>query len=700
MKHKSYLLLIILTFIVTAIRAQYVNVTLSERNEISGGDGQIANPGEGIGYVLSIQNISGSDITDVRLSVGIPAGTTYKPGTTRYYTSNIVIQDVAGKMPFDNPDGGYYGTIPQGTTLQLIFSTNVICAAGSFMNHLTFRGKVNGADIYATANSLTTNVPYNPLFTGLYGILSPTLQPTPSSIYTNLRIIDPTTGEATNTTPYTGLLGRCQTVEAPPTALRAGALLKNGRAIAWDRRNKRLYFTTTALGEKLSYIDPTSSPVIANQFIGTTDVLEPNATDPGQIINRMGFSLDYYGYALTANGQDLIRFEVPESGIASPVIQNLGPLVNHPANGTHDVLSETEGDLIGDGANQLYLITGGGRLYRIIPATRVATYLGSISNLPANFTITAAADAGFDFDRFATGTVLLAGYSPVDVGTGTLPYSSYTLDMATLSATLLSSTTSLTSAIDFAGARYAPYNHLITATQRGDNVGTNEIDFTVTVANIGNLSAAGVQVYDPIPDNSEYVPNSTTVNGVAVPDISGQMPFALAGGTLVPNADGAGLLKAGDANKVVIKFRVQTSQDGLQVCHQAQVTYYDLDNNPMTLSAAQSTTGQLVDGCLNARSGARKANADTTATPSNGVVVSPNPFVQNLNIKVGSAKDESVVVKLTNLQGSVVYTTVKRLSAGVNNFNITLPAELPHGIYIIELVSGTKRIYKQKIEKL
>jgi methionine-rich copper-binding protein CopC len=181
------------------------------------------------------------------------------------------------------------------------------------------------------------------------------------------------------------------------------------------------------------------------------------------------------------------------------------------------------------------------------------------------------------------------------------------------------------------------------------------------------------------------------------------MPFAVTGGALIPGADVPGLLKAGDANKVVIKFSVQPQLVGVSICNTAIIRYYDMDNKLLSLVAApKAGTDQLAENsCITSTSGARKANVDTAQIPAkSSVKVRPNPFSDNLYVQVTLSKNENVLIRLTDLQGRIVYTSRASLSTGVNNLNITLKNNLPRGIYIIEVLAGNKRLSQQKLEKL
>lgn len=95
----------------------------------------------------------------------------------------------------------------------------------------------------------------------------------------------------------------------------------------------------------------------------------------------MTFDASHNGYAITDNGQEFIHFTVNDP--LSPAIDAGVPLTNDAANGTFDVLTETDGDICPDGSGRLLLIPNSGNVYRIDPATKIAKYIGSITNMPA-----------------------------------------------------------------------------------------------------------------------------------------------------------------------------------------------------------------------------------------------------------------------------------------------------------------------------
>lgn len=84
------------------------------------------------------------------------------------------------------------------------------------------------------------------------------------------------------------------------------------------------------------------------------------------------------------------------------------------------------------------------------------------------------------------------------------------------------------------------------------------ITYTVEVANIGKLSSVAATLTDAIPTNTTYVPNSTTLNGVAVADTSGTMPYAASPAREVhgPGAN-PGVIPAG--GKATVAFSVKVA---------------------------------------------------------------------------------------------------------------------------------------------
>jgi hypothetical protein len=154
-------------------------------------------------------------------------------------------------------------------------------------------------------------------------------------------------------------------------------------AAAFDAKHNRLYYTTMR-GTDLRYFDLNSSTgkVIFNQ---TQPLFEGNRFDEANVITRMAFASDGYGYAITNDGNNLIRFTTDQK----PVISNLGQLVDGKNNGTisvHNQCSSWGGDMVGDAYGNLYMITMRNHLFKINTQTRLADYIGAVKGLPGEFT--------------------------------------------------------------------------------------------------------------------------------------------------------------------------------------------------------------------------------------------------------------------------------------------------------------------------
>lgn len=154
-------------------------------------------------------------------------------------------------------------------------------------------------------------------------------------------------------------------------------------AAAYDAKHNRLYFTTMR-GTELRYFDLNSAggKVVYNQ---SQPLFEGNRFDEANVITRMAFGSDGFGYAITNDGKNLIRFTTDQK----PVITNLGELIDGKKNGTisvHNQCSSWGGDMVGDAYGNLYMVTMRNNMFKINPQTRVADYIGSIKGLPAEFT--------------------------------------------------------------------------------------------------------------------------------------------------------------------------------------------------------------------------------------------------------------------------------------------------------------------------
>jgi uncharacterized repeat protein (TIGR01451 family) len=248
-----------------------------------------------------------------------------------------------------------------------------------------------------------------------------------------------------------------------------------------------------------------------------------------------------------------------------------------------------------------------------------------------------------------------------------------------------------------------------TTTSHIGNITGDPMEYTIVVTNSGLNNASGVKLYDAIPVFGHYIAGTTTMNGVPVSDVSGSMPFSISGGEFINSpAETAGVVAPGDANKVVIKFRI--TADGLKtICNQATVYYTgaigDIKNiitDDPTQAGAQDATCFWSDGIV----GSGRVAVNTSTNESQPVPalmekieVRPNPFVNNLNLQVQLNTSETVKMRLIDFYGRTVYTTSRHVGAGVTSLKVNVPDGLSSGIYVLELSAGSKRLLSKKLIK-
>lgn len=158
-------------------------------------------------------------------------------------------------------------------------------------------------------------------------------------------------------------------------------------AAAYDRKHNRLYYTPMFV-DQLRYVDLKTMQVYfvtGQSFSGTGDM----HNDEAKIITRMVIAPDGYGYAINNDGTVFVRFSTGKK----PVIEKLGSLVDDPSNNgisIHNRCSSFGGDIIADDDGNFYLLTARNHVFKVNAENRVATHLGAIQGLPANYSVNGA----------------------------------------------------------------------------------------------------------------------------------------------------------------------------------------------------------------------------------------------------------------------------------------------------------------------
>lgn len=162
-------------------------------------------------------------------------------------------------------------------------------------------------------------------------------------------------------------------------------------AIAYDKKHQRLFYTPMFI-DQLRYVDLKTNKVY---FVNNQELTGPvqKASDQSNIITRMTIAADGYGYALTNDGNRLLRFSTGKN----ITITDLGALADDPANkdiSIHNSCTSFGGDMIAGDDGQLYIFTARNHVFKADPGTKLATHLGVINGLPASFSINGAAVTG------------------------------------------------------------------------------------------------------------------------------------------------------------------------------------------------------------------------------------------------------------------------------------------------------------------
>jgi hypothetical protein len=207
-------------------------------------------------------------------------------------------------------------------------------------------------------------------------------------------------------------------------------------AMAFDKKHNRLYFTPM-FHDELRYLDLSSMQLYYFSGQPFTNMANPNY-DQGKIVTRMVIAPDGNGYAVTSDGDMLVKFT---TGKTSSITQ-LGPLVDDPSNSgisIHNKCSSYGGDMISDDKGNLYIITARNHVFKVNTETRVAKSLGSIEGLPADFTVNGAVvDA--EGNLLVSSAINNSGY--------------FVVDIETLKATLFPGMTDVFRSSDLANSNY------------------------------------------------------------------------------------------------------------------------------------------------------------------------------------------------------------------------------------------------------
>jgi hypothetical protein len=270
-------------------------------------------------------------------------------------------------------------------------------------------------------------------------------------------------------------------------------------AAAYDKKHDKLFFTPMTLGE-LRWLDLSSG--VDNLKFFTINSPQLNIADPkdeANNITRMTIGADGNGYALTNDGNHLIKFTTGKK----IVITDLGALVDASANNhisVHNKCSSWGGDVIADAFGKLYLFTASKNIFKIDVESRIATYIGAITGLSGLYTVNGAA-VDNDDNVVISSANTFEGY--------------YKVSMKDLSATKLTTTGQIFNASDLANG------NLLYSSQARNTVGVAPL---IQREVIGNQF---ITIYpNPVSNGQFKITFDKNVSGeynVALTDVQGKV---------------------------------------------------------------------------------------------------------------------------------------------------------------------------------
>jgi hypothetical protein len=316
----------------------------------------------------------------------------------------------------------------------------------------------------------------------------------------NISLVDANTGQLVKKVfDYNQQVSFLNAVNNTPAAQRtegAGPTGSMVAAAAFDRMHSKLFFIPMRIGE-LRWADMRSST--PKFYTLTSPALSHlNMNDDANHFTKMAIGADGSGYAVTNDGNHLIRFSTGKN----TTVTDLGNLVDDETNGNvsvHNRCTSWGGDMIAADDGSFYMFTHRNHVFQFNPQNRIAKHLGSITGLPENFTSNGAA-------------VTEDGNVIISCGYGNQQY--YKIDLQTLAATpAFANAGGNISASDLASSNLLPSG-------KKNNVFANSIS-EFTAAN------HKIAVYpNPVRENRFYVNFEVAAKGehtVQVLDLSGKI---------------------------------------------------------------------------------------------------------------------------------------------------------------------------------
>lgn len=222
-------------------------------------------------------------------------------------------------------------------------------------------------------------------------------KPNNTFLWADIKQVDINTGKINQTlfeaekTPFK-LMNADKTLYASKAnGLSNGPTALGVAACALDARHNRLYFATMHFSDilfmDLDNKEASFTTVKQNVFGGNP--VESFQSEENNI-TRMVIAADGNGYALSNDGNHLIRFSTSKN----PVVEDLGNLIDAESNkgmSIHNKCTSWGGDMVADAFGKLVIISANHNVYSVDVNSRIALLTGTITGLPLNFTTNGAA---------------------------------------------------------------------------------------------------------------------------------------------------------------------------------------------------------------------------------------------------------------------------------------------------------------------
>jgi hypothetical protein len=221
-------------------------------------------------------------------------------------------------------------------------------------------------------------------------------KPTNNFFWADIKQVDIRTGKVTKTLFEAEKTGFKMSGSADASVAARGNQNSNPTglgvaACALDTRHNRLYFATMHFSD-IRFLDLNQDQ--ANFTTVKSNIIPSVANEAYQPeenhITRMVIGADGYGYAISNDGNHLIRFSTSKNSD----VTDLGNLVDAESNkdiSIHNKCTSWGGDIVADAFGKLVIVSASHNVFSVDVDKRIATHTGVITGLPENFSTNGAA---------------------------------------------------------------------------------------------------------------------------------------------------------------------------------------------------------------------------------------------------------------------------------------------------------------------